>query len=141
MIPCKRLTKTAKIPVLSSVSGAAYELYADHPDAATWHHVIMPGQTRNIRTGISIELGLELNERSYPGGKEQSFSPCPRRCALIIPRYNTSPFIIGADFTEEIKVPASNFLVEGQLWIPNEGVIAQMLILPYFNPGFGEVQE
>lgn len=147
MIPVTLLTSTAKMPVRTSVNAAAYDLFADLRDAV----VLLPGHSLTIPTGITLALNINAKKRSFSGSGE--IIDCTAGidlCALIIPRADhgcrhgvrpgNTPGLVDPDYRGEIHVCLRNDS-SNQFLISHGDRIAQMLILPFFTPGFHEFAE
>lgn len=127
MINIKKLTKTAKIPTRQHEGDAGYDLYADIQEPVT----IEPHTTEFIHTGIAIEIpdgyfgaifarsGLASNEGLRPAN-------CVGVC--------------DSGYRGEYMVALHNDSNIGEKINPGDK-IAQLVVMPYLNVEFNEVDE
>lgn len=121
----KRLAEDAKVPYQATMESAGYDLYAASRE------VCKSGETVKVHTGLCMEI---------PSGY---FGGIFARSGLAVKsgiRPANCVAVIDADYRGEIIVPLHNdsnsdFLIEkGER-------IAQLIILPYLDVSFNEVDE
>lgn len=127
IIKMKKLKKTAITPTKGSSGAAAYDLYfAEGP--ATF---IDPFQTAMLGTGIAIEIPEgyfgAIYARSSLATKE---GLRPANCVGVI----------DSDYRGEVIVPLHND-TEFRRWIEGGTRIAQLIVQPYLDLEFMEVEE
>ena len=127
-INIKKLHDDSIIPTRGTTEAAGYDLYAYLDDEKI---TIKPGETIMIGTGISLEI---------PSGY---FAGIFARSGIASKR-NLRPAncvgVIDSDYRGEFKVPIFNDSDKNQEILKNERV-AQMVIIPYLNVTFNEVEE
>lgn len=125
-INIKKLYEDAIAPTRGSIEAAGYDLYA-YLDSDKIS--IKPGETKMIGTGIALEL---------PGGY---FAAIYARSGIASKR-NLRPAncvgVIDSDYRGEIKVPLYNDSDTTQE-LENKERVVQMVIMPYLNVTFNEV--
>lgn len=117
VIPCMRMTKTAKLPTRGSREAAGLDLYADLMGPMS----ILPGETKNISSGIAVEI-----PEGYFGGVFCRSGLATKR-GLRLPN---CVGIIDSDYRGPIGVALHNDSYERRVVLPGERV-AQLIILPY----------
>lgn len=125
----KKLTNTAKIPIRGSNHAAGYDLYADlgNQDFV----MIPPHKTEKIKTGLCMEI---------PGGY---FGGIFARSGLATKeglRPATAVSVIDSDYRGEVIVPIHND-TDAERFINNNERIAQLVVLPYLELEFCEVDK
>lgn len=123
----KRLTDTAKLPTRGSMGAAGLDLYADIPSATA----IYPGETKQIHTGIAIEL------RPYRVGLVYPRSGLATKQGL---RLANSVGVIDSDYRGEIIVALHNDSQMVQC-IEHGDRIAQLVVMQYEHEDAQEVEE
>lgn len=126
-IKVKKLNNFAKIPTRGSEYAAGYDLYAATTD--TIH--VLPRSTVKIGTGLSFEL---------PKG---TFAAIFARSGLATKNGLRPANCVGicdSDYRGEYIVAIHNDLDTTQIIQPQER-IAQMVLLPYIEMQFNEVEE
>lgn len=126
-VKIKKLTDTAHIPTRGTSLSAGYDLYSDHEHKL----IIQPGKMHKIHTGIAVEI---------PQGY---FGAVFARSGLAF-KQNLRPVncvgVIDCDYNQEIIVGLYNDSDQYAYIEPYERV-AQLVILPYQDIDFVEVQE
>jgi dUTP pyrophosphatase len=121
----KKLNENAKMPTYGSEYAAGADLYA----ATSEDTVILPGETKLIGTGISIEVpvgyGAFIYARSGLASK-RGLAPANK------------VGVVDADYRGEVLVALHNHSSEAQAVLPGER-IAQMVIAPFLKAEFCEV--
>lgn len=126
-INIKKLYADAVIPTRGSIEAAGYDLYAyiDNEIIIKSHETIMIG------TGISLEIPDGYFGAIYArSGLASKKNLRPANCVGVI----------DSDYRGEIKIPLFNDSNEEQTIEKNERV-AQIVIMPYLNIEFNEVDE
>ena len=127
MIKFKKLKDCAQMPTRGSEYAAGYDLYA----ATEWNIPIPPHETVRIGTGLSMEFPLcsfgAIFARSGIATKQ---GLRPANCVGVI----------DCDYRGEIIVPIHNDTDEIQI-IPAGSRIAQLILLPFLEMEFKEVDE
>ena len=125
-INIKKLHDDAIIPTKGTIKSAGYDLYAYFEEDKK---EINPGETYMVSTGISLEV---------PDGY---FAGIFARSGIASKR-NLRPAnctgVIDSDYRGEIKVPIFNDSDKVQV-IENNERVAQMIIMPYLDVTFNEV--
>ena len=125
-INIKKLYENAIIPTRGSDEAAGYDLYA-HLDSDKVE--LKPGETLMVGTGIALEI---------PTGY---FGAIFARSGIAAKR-NLRPAdcvgVIDSDYRGEIKVPLYNDSNVNQS-LDNKERVAQIVIMPYLNVTFNEV--
>ena len=126
-IKVKKLNNLAKLPTRGSSDAAGYDLYA-----ATDHLIkIQPHTTIKIGTSLSFELPRGAFAAIFArSGTATKRGLRPANCVGII----------DSDYRGEIIVPLHNDTNKVQTIEPEER-IAQMILLPYIEMSFNEVDE
>lgn len=123
----KKLSVLATVPTRGSVSAAGYDLYA----ASTYNIEIPRGETVKIGTGIAVEI------------PEGYFGAIFARSGLATKkglRPANAVGVIDSDYRGELIVALHNDSNMTQYVDAGER-IAQLVILPYLNVDFNEVDE
>ena len=123
----KKLSVLATVPTRGSVNAAGYDLYA----ASTYNIEIPRGETVKIGTGIAIEI------------PEGYFGAVFARSGLATKkglRPANAVGVIDSDYRGELIVALHNDSNMTQYVDAGER-IAQLVILPYLNVDFNEVDE
>lgn len=126
-INIKRLTNTAKIPTRQHVGDAGYDLYADIQEPVT----IEPHTSEFIKTGIAIEI---------PDGY---FGAIFARSGLATKQGLRPANCVGvcdSGYRGEYMVVLHNDSVVKKTINSGDG-IAQLIVMPYLNVEFNEVDE
>lgn len=126
-INVKKLNNLAKLPTRGSEYAAGYDLYAAN-DTEIW---IQPHTTQKIGTGLSFEL---------PQG---TFAAIFARSGIATKRGLRPSNCVGvcdSDYRGEYIVALHNDTDETQIIEPHER-IAQMILLPFVEMSFNEVDE
>lgn len=126
-INVKKLNDLAKLPTRSSSDAAGYDLYA----ATSYNIEIQPHTTVKIGTGLSFEL---------PQG---TFAAIFSRSGIATKRGLRPANCVGvcdSDYRGEYIVALHNDTNEIQIIEPQER-IAQMILLPFVEMSFNEVDE
>jgi dUTP pyrophosphatase len=132
LLPVKRLTESAKLPVRGSEQAAGLDIFADETV------YIYPGETKRIKTGIAIELppgtvGLFMDRGSVSSRGLHIFAG-----------------VIDADYRGELEVVLHNanqiaHIAERSqdrlVHIRAGDKITQLVILPYIHMTAYEVQQ
>lgn len=129
MIPVniKRLTESATIPTRGSNEAAGYDLYADIPAPVT----IEPHTTAKIGTGLSIELPPQTFGAIFArSGLSTKQGLRPANCTGVC----------DSDYRGEYIVPLHNDSEVNQTINPGDR-IAQLIVMPYIEVMFREVEE
>lgn len=127
-INIKRLTKTATIPTRQHEGDAGYDLYADIQEPIT----IKPHKTEIIHTGIAIEI-----PKGYFGaifarsGLASKQGLRPANCVGVC----------DSQYRGEYMVALHNDSTEESRTIKHGDRIAQLIVMPYMNVEFNEVDE
>ena len=123
----KRLTKTAKIPARGSEMAAGYDLYADTTDVIE----IPPHGTVMVSTGITIEIPEGYFGAIFArSGMARERGLRPANCVGVVdPDYRGAWMIAVHNDTDQPKTVEA-----GER-------IAQMVVMPYLNIDFEEVEE
>lgn len=126
-VKIKKLDENAKIPTKGSKMAAGYDLYACIDKAV----LINPHNTATISTGLSLEL---------PDGMFGAIFP---RSGISTKRGLAPANKIGVcdpDYRGEYKVALHNHSDKTQ-WVNPGERIAQLIIIPYVDVDFEEVDE
>ena len=134
----KKLHNDAKVPTKGSSCAAGWDLYAYSVDNAFAHmgrnemsHVIKPGETVVVHTGISAQCPhgcfLAVYARSGLGIKH---GIVPSNCVGVIDE----------DYRGEVFIPLHNHSDVPQL-ITHGDRIAQLAFVPYYQAQFDVVDE
>ena len=123
----KKLSDLAKEPTKGSEHAAGWDLYAATADPVQ----IEPGQMKKIPTDIAVELPVYAFGAVYP----RSGIATKRGLRLA-----NDVGIIDADYRGNVIVALYNDSSETQTVTPQER-IAQMIVSPYINISFKEVEE
>jgi dUTP pyrophosphatase len=126
-IKVKKLNKFAKLPTRGSKYAAGYDLYA----AINERIGIRPHETVKVGTGLSFEL------------PEGTFVAIFARSGIATKRGLRPANCVGicdSDYRGEYIVALHNDTEESQFIEPSER-IAQMILLPYIEMEFNEVDE
>jgi dUTP pyrophosphatase len=126
-IKIKRLTGTATIPTRESSSAAGYDLYADLAEPVT----VKPHETAKINTGIAMEI-----PEGYFGGIAARSGLASKEGLRPANCYG----IVDSDYRGPIIVALHNDSEEARVVTPQER-IGQIIIQPYLNVSFCEVEE
>lgn len=126
-IKIKRLNDLAKIPTRGSDFSAGYDLYA-----ATSHNIhIPPHSTVKIPTGLAIEIPIGYFGAFFArSGIATKRGLRPANCTSVI----------DCDYRGELLVPIHNDAPEMRVVQAGERIV-QLIILPYQNVDFEEVDE
>ena len=126
-IKLKKLNKNAKVPSYGTEYAAGCDLYACIDEK----EVLNPGETKLIKTGISIETPVGyaafIFARSGLASKK-GLDPANK------------VGVVDSDYRGEIMVALHNHSNEVRQIEPQER-IAQMVIMPYLKAEFKEVEE
>ncbi len=126
-VKLKKLNENAKIPTRGSACAAGYDLYAC---LDTDKIVIEPHQTIKISTGIALEIPEGYFSAIYArSGLATKMGLRPANCVGVI----------DSDYRGEYIVPIHNDTNE-EKEISNYDRIAQLVIMPYLNVSFDEVE-
>lgn len=126
-IKIKKLKKTAMIPTKGTPGAAAYDLYYGE----TGSTYIDPFQTQMLGTGLAIEIPEGYFGAIYArSGLATKEGLRPANCVGII----------DSDYRGEVMVPLRND-TEFRRWIKGGTRIAQLIVQPYTNLEFTEVEE
>ena len=126
-INIKKLNENAIIPTYGSQFSAGADLYALTEDIVT----IIPGETKLIKTGISMEIPTGYAGLIYArSGLATKKGLAPANKVGVVDR----------DFVGEVKVALHNHSNEPQIINPMER-IAQLVVMPYLAVEFNEVDE
>lgn len=126
-IKIKRLNDLAKIPTRGSDQAAGYDLYA----ASSYDIHIFPHDTVKIGTGIAAEIPEGYFGAIFArSGLASNKSLRPGNCVGVV----------DSDYRGDITVPLHNDSGERRTIEAGER-IAQLVILPYLNVEFEEVDE
>ena len=123
----KKLSDTAKVPTRGSMSAAGMDLYADEKNSI----VVKPHETVKISTGIACEI------------PEGFFGAVFARSGLSTKmglRPSTCVSVIDSDYRGEIYIGLHNDTDNKQV-IGGRERVAQLVILPYLEVDFCEVEE
>ena len=127
----KRLTDSAHLPTKATSGSAGIDLYADIPEEDGAGHLIAPGDTYMVHTGIAMEIpdgyvglifarsGLSIKEGLAPANKVG---------------------VIDSDYRGEIIVALYNHSNQPKT-VETGQRIAQMVITPFVSPDIAEVSE
>lgn len=126
-INAKKLNDLAKLPTRGSEYAAGYDLYA----ATSYNIEIQPHTTVKIGTGLSFELPQGTFAAIFPrSGIATKRGLRPANCVGVC----------DSDYRGEYIVALHNDTNEVQIIEPQER-IAQMILLPFVEMSFNEVNE
>ena len=126
-INVKKLNDLAKLPTRGSEHAAGYDLYA----ATSYNIEIQPHTTVKIGTGLSFELPQGTFAAIFPrSGIATKRGLRPANCVGVC----------DSDYRGEYIVALHNDTNEVQIIEPQER-IAQMILLPFVEMSFNEVNE
>ena len=126
-INVKKLNDLAKLPTRGSSDAAGYDLYA----ATSYNIEIQPHTTVKIGTGLSFELPQGTFAAIFPrSGIATKRGLRPANCVGVC----------DSDYRGEYIVALHNDTNEVQIIEPQER-IAQMILLPFVEMSFNEVNE
>lgn len=126
-IKIKKLNNLAKMPSRGSSDAAGYDLYA----ATSYNIEIQPHTTVKIGTGLSFELPQGTFAAIFPrSGIATKRGLRPANCVGVV----------DSDYRGEVIVALHNDTDEVQSIEPQER-IAQMILLPFIEMSFNEVNE
>ena len=126
-INVKKLNDLAKLPTRGSEYAAGYDLYA----ATSYNIEIQPHTTIKIGTGLSFELPQGIFAAIFPrSGIATKRGLRPANCVGVC----------DSDYRGEYIVALHNDTNEIQIIEPQER-IAQMILLPFVEMSFNEVNE
>jgi dUTP pyrophosphatase len=126
-IKVKKLNKYAKLPTRGSEYAAGYDLYA----ATTEPINVLPRSTVKVGTGLSFELPKGTFAAIFArSGLATKHGLRPANCVGVC----------DSDYRGEYIVAIHNDLDTTQIIQPQER-IAQMILLPYIEMQFNEVEE
>lgn len=130
-IKIKKLYEDSIIPTRGSEQAAGYDLYA-HFDEGETAHSLSPHQTSLIGTGIAVAIP----EGYFGAVYARSGLACkndirPENCVGVI----------DSDYRGEIKVALHNDSNMKTFLIEKDMRIAQLVITPYLNVDFKEVED
>ena len=126
-INVKKLNDLAKLPTRGSEYAAGYDLYA----ATSYNIEIQPHTTVKIGTGLSFELPQGTFAAIFPrSGIATKRGLRPANCVGVV----------DSDYRGEVIVALHNDTDEVQSIEPQER-IAQMILLPFVEMSFNEVDE
>ena len=126
-INVKKLNDLAKLPTRGSSDAAGYDLYA----ATSYNIEIQPHTTVKIGTGLSFELPQGTFAAIFPrSGIATKRGLRPANCVGVV----------DSDYRGEVIVALHNDTDEVQKIEPQER-IAQMILLPFVEMSFNEVDE
>ena len=126
-INVKKLNDLAKLPTRGSEYAAGYDLYA----ATSYNIEIQPHTTVKIGTGLSFELPQGTFAAIFPrSGIATKRGLRPANCVGVC----------DSDYRGEYIVALHNDTNEVQIIEPQER-IAQMILLPFVEMSFNEVNE
>ena len=126
-INVKKLNDFAKLPTRGSSDAAGYDLYA----ATSYNIEIQPHTTVKIGTGLSFELPQGTFAAIFPrSGIATKRGLRPANCVGVC----------DSDYRGEYIVALHNDTNEIQIIEPQER-IAQMILLPFIEMSFNEVNE
>lgn len=124
-VKIKKLNENALIPTYGSPYAAGADLYA----CVDTDTVILPGETKLIKTGIAIELPIGYAAFIYARSglaSKRGLAPANK------------VGVVDCDYRGEIMVALHNHSLVEQCIAPQER-IAQMVIAPYITADFEEV--
>ena len=126
-IKVKKLNNLAKLPTKGSSNAAGYDLYA----ATNYNIEIQPHTTIKIGTGLSFELPQGTFAAIFPrSGIATKRGLRPANCVGVC----------DSDYRGEYIVALHNDTNEVQIIEPQER-IAQMILLPFVEMNFNEVED
>lgn len=126
-INVKKLNDLAKLPTRGSEYAAGYDLYA----ATSYNIEIQPHTTVKIGTGLSFELPQGTFAAIFPrSGIATKRGLRPANCVGVC----------DSDYRGEYIVALHNDTNEAQIIEPQER-IAQMILLPFVEMSFNEVEK
>lgn len=126
-INVKKLNDLAKLPTRGSSDAAGYDLYA----ATSYNIEIQPHTTVKIGTGLSFELPQGTFAAIFPrSGIATKRGLRPANCVGVI----------DSDYRGPVIVALHNDTNEVQIIEPQER-IAQMILLPFVEMNFNEVED
>ena len=126
-INVKKLNDLAKLPTRGSSDAAGYDLYA----TTSYNIEIQPHTTVKIGTGLSFELPQGTFAAIFPrSGIATKRGLRPANCVGVV----------DSDYRGEVIVALHNDTDEVQSIEPQER-IAQMILLPFVEMSFNEVNE
>ena len=127
IIKIKKINDNAKIPTYATEYAAGCDLYALLDTTETF----MPGETKLIKTGISMEIPVGYAGLIYARSglaSKKGLAPANK------------VGVIDSDYRGEIIVPLHNDTDEFMTVFPQDR-IAQLVIMPYLEVDFTEVQD
>lgn len=127
IVKIKKLDEKATIPTYGSEYAAGADLYACLDEKIT----IQPGETKFVKTGLSLEVPVGYAALIYA----RSGLSCKKGLAPA-----NKVGVVDADYRGEVMVALYNQSNEEREVEPNER-IAQMVIAPYLKAQFEEVEE
>ena len=125
MVSVKKLDERAVLPTYGSVYSAGADLYA----LADEDIVILPGETKFVRTGLAMEIPIGYAGLIYA----RSGLACKRGLAPA-----NKVGVVDSDYRGEVMVALHNHSTIEQKIAPMER-IAQLVITPVLAPAFEEV--
>ena len=126
-INIKKLHDDSIIPTRGSEEAAGYDLYAYLEDEKI---DLNPGETNMVGTGIAVEIPTGFFGAIYArSGIAAKRNLRPANCVGVI----------DSDYRGEIKVPLYNDSDKVQS-LDNKERVAQLVIMPYLNVTFNEVE-
>ena len=124
-VSVKKLDERAVLPTYGSVYSAGADLYA----LADEDIVILPGETKFVRTGLAMEIPIGYAGLIYA----RSGLACKRGLAPA-----NKVGVVDSDYRGEVMVALHNHSTTEQKIAPMER-IAQLVITPVLAPAFEEV--
>ena len=126
-INLKRLTETATIPTRQHEGDAGYDLYADIQESIT----IEPHTTKMISTGIAIEIPDGYFGAVFArSGLASKQGLRPANCTGVC----------DSRYRGEYMVALHNDSISAHIINPRD-IIAQLVVMPYLNVEFNEVDK
>ena len=127
LVNIKRLNENAKLPTYGTVYSAGCDLYACMDEDVS----INPGETKLIKTGLSMEI-----PENYAGLIYARSGLATKKG--LAPANKVG--VIDSDYRGEIMVALHNHSNEERTIQPNDR-IAQLIIMPYISANFIECDE
>lgn len=130
-IKIKKLVDTAKIPTKQHESDAGYDLYADLHYIDEMYMTINPHQTVKIPTGVAIEIPDGYFGAIFArSGLATNQGLRPANCVGVCDSQYRGEYIVALhNDSEEMQI------------LRHGDRIAQLIILPYLNVNFVEVND
>jgi dUTP pyrophosphatase len=120
-IPTKLLTMNAKLPTYGSETAAGMDLYYDSTYASGSYYVLLPGERKLFKVGISVEIPEGMYGRI-----------APRSGMAYKHGIDVMAGVIDSDYRGEIGVILINH-GDANYTVSDGERIAQMILTPHFS--------